>query len=133
MKLSTLIALYLLVIINLIGIGWIINDIGKVWNPPEHKEDISILDSQISTWNDDTHLILKVRNNASVKIRSLVIGVYIYDSSNTLVSIVEDYVFSTLEPEEERFVSAQISFSEINLETYRIEPFIGGAHTYYND
>lgn len=133
MKKSTLIALYLLVISNFLGTGWIINDVGRIIDPPEYKDEFSILDSHMSTFDGDTFINLKVRNNASVRIRSLTVGVNVYDTNNTLLCVVEDYVFSTIGPAEERFLSARVSFDALNEEDHRLEPFIGGAHTYYDD
>ena len=120
--------------INLIGIGWIIHDIGNVWNPPEYKEQVSILeDSRISHFDGSTFLTLKVRNNAPVRIRSLAVGVNVYDTNDIPICVTEDYIFSTIEPKEERYVSARVSFRSLNQEDYRLEPFIAGAHTYYDD
>ncbi len=131
MNKSSIIALYLLVITNLLGIAWIKLDFKKFWDSPDYGNQVVILNSNINSFDEDTYLNLKVRNDAPVNLKSVEILVNVYDTNNVLLCTIEESLFSTFASGKERQVSAQISYGELeDLESYRFEPSVGAATTF---
>lgn len=129
MKQST-IALYLLVIINIIGLSIIVRDTGNALKPADFGKQVHIVDSKQTYFDGYNYLNLKIINTAKVPMDNVNIDISIYDTNNVHMCTFNENCYTVFHPNEEKIISTNLGYGKTKYpeDKYTFKTSIGYAH-----
>jgi hypothetical protein len=125
MKTSAVIALYVLVLTNTIGLGLLCKSVSERFSNDDYSKYILVKEHKVVSFNNHPYLKLKVLNTSKRPLDQIEWSVSFYDTNNVHVVTIESYSRNSLQPNKETTVCIDMQYEieeyELKKNKYRFE------------